>query len=160
MNSGNLFSERLSEAILRAGRSNKEIAAQAGIDAGYLSNLKQGKRSTPSSLVIRALAATLNVSEAWLSGVSDDPVPSSSVREPGLYLKLGQTDRRLPEATKGSQPSSDPFSQMSDKEVLSFFELVMSQIEAGEISDDLARGARKLFDSVKFRMLSNPQNKS
>lgn len=49
---------------------------------------------------------------------------------------------------------SDPLSQMSDTEVLSFLELVMDKIEKGDLSDDHLKGARKLFESLKIRILA------
>jgi transcriptional regulator with XRE-family HTH domain len=60
------FSERLSQAIEMCPLKGKEIAERAGIDPGYLSNLKQGKRAAPSGPVAKALAAALDVSVQWL----------------------------------------------------------------------------------------------
>lgn len=74
---GEIFAARLSEAMARSNLSGKEIAAAAGIDAGYLSNLKKGKRPPPSAPVTKSLAAALGVSEDWLAS-GEGPVYAAS----------------------------------------------------------------------------------
>lgn len=77
-----LFSERLTEAIASSGLSGKVIAERAGIDAGYLSNLKGGKRPMPSVPVIKALSDALEVRVDWLASGELPMRHSSSVGKP------------------------------------------------------------------------------
>jgi len=63
--------ERLREARLRAGMSQRELS-EPGVSYAYISRIEAGVR-TPSVKVLRKLAPKLGVSVAWLETGQEDP---------------------------------------------------------------------------------------
>lgn len=70
--SENKFSDRLSEAIKASGKTQTEVAREAGITAPYLSDLKKGHKGNPSQEVLRKLADSLETTPAWLMSYKDN----------------------------------------------------------------------------------------
>jgi transcriptional regulator with XRE-family HTH domain len=63
--------ERLREARLRAGMSQRELS-EPGVSYAYISRIEAGVR-TPSVKVLRKLAPKLGVSVTWLETGEEDP---------------------------------------------------------------------------------------
>ena len=53
------FSERFSREIKRSGIKGKEIASIAGVSAGYISDLRTGKKSNPSHEAVKKFSKIL-----------------------------------------------------------------------------------------------------
>lgn len=109
-----LFSERLSEAIRCSKKSGKEVAASAGIDAGYLSNLKGGKRPMPSVPVVKALSDALGVRADWLA-TGDPPMFSGeTVKEPTVQYGLARAEMPQSILNRELSEAGTPLSVLSE----------------------------------------------
>lgn len=78
------FSKRLAQAIAKSSKNQVEIAKIVGIAPPYLSDLKRGNRSNPSSEVVKRLAEVLEVPISWLLA---EESPSANYSEPQSIVK-------------------------------------------------------------------------
>lgn len=60
------FSKRFSAAIKHSGLKSKEIASKASVSAGYISDLKSGKKDNPSSENVKKFSEILGCDYEWL----------------------------------------------------------------------------------------------
>lgn len=126
---------------------NKEIAAAAGIDAGYLSNLKQGKRAKPSAPVTRSLASALSVPYDWLATGAGSP--RLTVKEdPATYGGVAPF-MELSEPSLGIPPSRAELNIVMVEAVLGLLDAAFDKIEAGELPESTLKTARQMMDIVK-----------
>ena len=89
------FTDRFNEAMAMKGMKQVDISRKTGIAPGTISNYARGKY-TPKDDKLTAIAGALGVTEAYLCGFSDDPVPTG---DPGLD---GFLDRFI----RSTQPGS------------------------------------------------------
>lgn len=69
------FRERLQTAVDRDPRSRAAIARRAGYEQSHLRRLMTGERYSPTVGLVDNLAAALDVSPAWLLGLSEEIKP-------------------------------------------------------------------------------------
>ena len=69
-----VFSMRFREALKLRRKKQADIVAITGIDRGTMSNYATG-RYVPKDEKLRQIAAALNVSDAYLRGLTDNPEP-------------------------------------------------------------------------------------
>lgn len=60
------FSQRFSDAIKHSGLKSKEIASKSSVSAGYISDLKSGKKDNPSSENVKKFSDILGCDCEWL----------------------------------------------------------------------------------------------
>lgn len=66
------FSDRFQLALKRSGKKLKEIAEDADVSAGYVSDLKSGKKAKPSRVVVEKFSKILQCDTQWLlNGVGE-----------------------------------------------------------------------------------------
>ncbi len=65
--------ERLASAMKKAGFSQAELARRASVSPAAVQQMLNGK--IKSSRSIREIADALEVSDQWLQGLTDDPIP-------------------------------------------------------------------------------------
>lgn len=63
------IAERIRQARLNRGMSQKELAEAIGMGVVAISNY-EGNRNVPGSLALKGLCLTLNVSADWVLGLS------------------------------------------------------------------------------------------
>ncbi len=74
--------ERLHDLREALGLSRNQLAREAGVSQGYLSDLENGKKSTPSGPILAKVAAALGTSTDYLLGLSTDPAPPLTAAAP------------------------------------------------------------------------------
>lgn len=87
----NKFQIRLRQALSESGMTQSELGRRAGIDRTVISGYVRGKFK-PKQDNLHSLAMVLNVSEAWLLGLSIDKHPDKSNSKPSSE----QQDRATP----------------------------------------------------------------
>jgi transcriptional regulator with XRE-family HTH domain len=60
------FSNRFQSALKRSGIKLKDVAAKADLSAGYISDLKSGKKGSPSREVVEKFSEILQCDAKWL----------------------------------------------------------------------------------------------
>lgn len=73
------FSVRLHLSRRDLKMNQKELAAQAGVRAGYISELETGSADNPTLKVIESLAKALGVRPEYLAGWTDDPLGEGDI---------------------------------------------------------------------------------
>jgi transcriptional regulator with XRE-family HTH domain len=66
---------RIKELREARGWSLNKLALKAGCSQGYLSDVENGKISSPSGQMLVKLAAALGASTDYLLGITDNPIP-------------------------------------------------------------------------------------
>ena len=67
-----VLGDKLKQARLAKGLTQREAAEIAGVDSSYISRYESGQRD-PSALALRGLATIYGVTVDWLTGQADEP---------------------------------------------------------------------------------------
>lgn len=96
------MNDTLAERLLLSRRrlmNQDELARQANIRRGYISDIERGAATNPTVKVVEALAKALGVRPEYLVGWSDDPLGESrgpSIGEGRVVYQVGSpTEYRL-----------------------------------------------------------------
>lgn len=81
-----LFRARLALAMAQAGRSQAQLARQAGLDRSTISALLAPGLRLPNAQAAADCAAALGVSCDWLLGLTDRPTPPDRLAEEAVTL--------------------------------------------------------------------------
>ena len=95
---GETFGKRIQTLRRERGLTQRQVAADLGIDFTYLSKLENDRGEPPGEETIRRLAATLDADEEELLALAGK-VPSELRRRAQRDIEFARLLRRLPDAS-------------------------------------------------------------